>query len=80
MSRYSVEDIEAVFGQHKMGEITFAKFSEIKGKFRELALWVKENVPPCDRQTLCLDKLIEAKDCATMGFLTEAVKAGINTD
>ena len=80
MAGYTEKQIEDVFGQHKMGDKTFAKFSAIKAKFKELALWVKENVPDCPRQTISINKLVEAKDAATMGFLTSRVEAGTNEE
>ena len=80
MAGYTEQDIRDSFGHHKMGDKTFAKFSQIKMKFLELSLWIKENVPNCPRQTTCINLLIDAKDKATMGFLTEAVKAGTNEE
>ena len=74
MAGHSEQDIDDIFGSHKMDDKTFEQFQEIKAKFKDLAQWVKQNVPGCPLQTTAINKLFEAKNAATVGFLMHEVQ------
>lgn len=74
MPGYSKQDIADLFGQHKMNDEEFTHFAAIKKKFEVLSDEILDLVPGCPLQTTAINKLFEAKNCATMGYLTDLVK------
>ena len=86
MAGLTHEQIEALFGQHRMGPKVFKHFARIKKEFEDLTHRVKDLVPGCPMQTIAIRKLVEAKNEATLGYLTYVVEhpeefpGGIITD
>jgi hypothetical protein len=46
-----------------------ADLQPISARFSELAQWIEQNIPGNPEQTVCLRKLLEAKDCAVRAHI-----------
>ena len=68
---YDEQAVEDLFGQHDMDEQTRKLFVETKKKFKDLAQWVRENVPSSALQTTAINKIFEGKNCATIAIIVD---------
>lgn len=70
----SKEDVEDLFGQHKMTDEQFAEFQKIKNRFQDLATEVFGRIPEGHLRTKAIEFLFMAKNHATMAYLTDIVR------
>lgn len=70
---YTRERVSKLFNTHELPPEVGEKFRMIKRAFEELALFVVEKTPSSPHQTISINKIIEAKDAACLGYITSVM-------
>lgn len=60
MTKWTPARISVLFGYKHLPET----LREVSENFHDMATWVWSNLPDDDERNKCLDRLLEAKDCA----------------
>lgn len=67
---YTEERVRTLFSTKSLSDSEKALFLELKYQFEVLAMYVLKNTPNTPHQTIAINKIIEAKDAACLGFIT----------
>ena len=67
---YNHDRVSQLFSTRQLSDEERSKFIALKGYFEDLAHRVLDLTPPTPHQTIAINKLIEAKDAACLGFIT----------
>lgn len=67
---YTHERITQVFTTRKLSDEEMAKFIALKKDFENMCHKVLDETPTTPHQTIAINKIIEAKDAACLGFIT----------
>lgn len=70
---YTHERIEKLFNTHKLPPEVQKKFRDLKKSFEDLAHHVIDETPSSPHQTIAINKIIEAKDAACLGYITSVM-------
>jgi hypothetical protein len=67
---YDLEKLDEAFSTHGLNAGELALCLELEARFRLMARWILEHLPPGPHRTSTIDKLIAAKDEACLALLT----------
>lgn len=70
---YTEGMLKALFSTRDLSPDEKTRFLAMKAAFETQALYVLRNTPPTHHQTIAINKIIEAKDAACLGFITAGI-------